>query len=335
MSNSTSRKVPVTLLAVVYNEQARIRALLEQGTRWADEVLIADKGSDDGTLEICQEYGSSVRVVPLPFSPKGHENMVEIFSYPKHDWVFLVTASEIPTFNLVQEALQILEETRGDLDLIYVPRRMYSFGIHSARSPWSVCHYPFMVNRARARICNTIHVNFSPSNPKNTRMIPYREDCCVYHFTHPNAKQYLTDMMQYFEAEVTGSSDPTAKLKECLSHVASYQKRLRKDGDPLFGHYCAWLIYWLGTALYLWESQRDFDVPEYYSQLRKEVLEREWLAAEPQKGFLRRDPSTSGLSGRGISQDQAAVGIGPRSAALELFVSAASKGISLFKRLLR
>jgi len=61
--------VKITFLVPVYNEAARIGMVLEHATRWADEVVVMDKGSTDGTLDISRGFGDRVRVVPAHVDP--------------------------------------------------------------------------------------------------------------------------------------------------------------------------------------------------------------------------------------------------------------------------
>ncbi len=285
--------VPVTFLVSVYNEEARIHYALEHAIRWADEIIVVNKSSTDRTKEICLSYGDRVKVVDIPFSPRGHDDAVAISLLPKNDWTFYGTASEIPTRKLIERAKQILVDTKGELDLIYVPRKMYSLGVHSPRSPWYVSNYPFLVNRKKAIITNVIHHNYRPRDPKNTARIEYADDCCVYHCTHPSARDFMLDMTDYFEAEAQSCQDPEAKIKDCFAAIAHYEKQLREGGKDLLGAYCAWPIYQLGTILFIWEKQRGLDVRQYYQKLKDEVLAREWLGEGDQR---------SAVSGQGAAE---------------------------------
>lgn len=275
--------IPITFLATVYNEESRIRYVLEHAVRWADEVVILNKSSTDRTKDICLKYGNKVRVIDIPFSPKGHDNTIDDIKLASNDWVFIGTASEMPTQSLIRRVRQVLSETQGNLDLVYVPRKYYSFGVHDKRSPWSISYFPFLINRRKAIVSNTIHHNYKPSNPQNTARIEFSEDCCVYHLTHTTAKGYLCDMAQYFEMEAACCNDPTAKIQECLGNIARYEQQLRQGGNDLLGHYFAWPIYWLGTALFIWEKQRGINVEKYYKELGDEILKREWGISENNK----------------------------------------------------
>jgi glycosyltransferase involved in cell wall biosynthesis len=270
-------QIPISFMAIAYNEEARIRSVIEHAIRWADEVIIVNKSSTDRTKDICLEYGERVKVIDIPFSPKGHLDVISLCRLPKHDWIFVATASEIPTKILITTVRNILAETRGELDLVYVPRKYYSFGIHDTRSPWAISYFPFLINREKAIITNTIHLNFRPRNDKNTRVITFSDECCVYHLTHPNAKDYMLSMTDYFEEEAASCQNPDAKIQECFANIGRFEQQLREAGEPLLGHYFAWPIYWLGTALFVWEKKRGMDVAKFYQNLRDEVLKKEWL----------------------------------------------------------
>lgn len=269
--------IPITFMTGVYNEEARIRYVLEHAVRWADEIIVVNKSSTDRTKEICLEYGERVKVIDVPYSPQGHEDAIAFSKLPANDWIFFGTASEIPTRKLIEQVRQILNETNGELDLVYVPRKYYSFGIHDHRSPWSVVKFPFLINRKKALITNTVHINFRPRDPHNTVRIKYSDDCCVYHLAHPSATNYLRAMTDYFEAEAVACKDPVAKIRDSMKNMYRYERQLRQGGDELLGHYFAWSIYWLGTALFVWEKMRDVDVSEQYTQLKQQVLQKEWL----------------------------------------------------------
>jgi glycosyltransferase involved in cell wall biosynthesis len=276
-SSQNADKIPISFLVTVYNEEERIPYVLESAVKWADEIIVINKSSTDKTKKICLQFGEKVKVVDMPFSHQGDGNMVTYAKIPTHDWIFFSTASEIPTKSLIDRIKEILKDSRGELDLMYVPRKYYSFGIHDKRSPWSISYFPFMVNRKKTVIRDVIHHNFTPGNPENVVKIDYADDCCVYHLTHTTAKGYLHAMTDYFTAEAEECENPAVKIQECMANIAKYDNQLRKGGEDLLGHYFAWQIYWLGTALSVWEKWRGIDVERYYKQLRKNLCQKEWI----------------------------------------------------------
>jgi FkbM family methyltransferase len=267
---------PITCITFVHNEEGRIADVLRHAVQWADEVLILDKQSTDRTRAVCAEFGGKVRVVEIPFTPQGHDDMVSACRLASHDWIWLGTASEIPTGKLIEAAKQILAE-RPDLDLVYVPRKVYSFGFYSAESPWAILHYPFLLNRRRAQITNTIHNNFRAADKENTAKIPFADDCCVHHFTHTTARAYVAAMAQYFEAEAQRPDQPEI-IEESIDTLDRRPPLRQSAGKEVFGLECAWRIYSLGKALFAWEKLRGLDANQSYRQLRADLLQTEWKA---------------------------------------------------------
>jgi cellulose synthase/poly-beta-1,6-N-acetylglucosamine synthase-like glycosyltransferase len=274
--------IPITFLCTVYNEENRIRFTLDHATKWADEVLIVDKSSTDATKKICEEY-NNVRVVTIPFSIKGGEDVVDIVSHAKHDWVFICSASEVPTKRCIKACKNILEQTNGKLDLIRIPRKYYSFGIYHSRSPWGVTHFPFFINRKQAIIQNVIHNNFLSHgmfDPKYEAIVPFSEECCVHHFTHPSAKQYVEDMLQYMMVEANECKDEKevqAKINNSMKSFSEYISHKWQAADmAIFGHMCALAIYYYGVGLFCWEKERGLDVSSRYKDLTESILNSDW-----------------------------------------------------------
>ena len=267
----------ISFIVPAYNEAARIGAVLEHATRWADEVVVMDKGSTDGTADICRKFGKAVCIQTIPYSERGHEKLSEIPNLVQNDWVFLGTCSEVPTKKVIETCRQILDQRESELDLVYVPRRMYAFGLHCSNPDWSVCHYPFLFHRRRARITDDVHDNFHAPDPARTHRIPYAGDCCVHHMTYPTARSFWLASMQYFEAEIKKDLPPDKSIRQSFKNVERISQKVLQDGENWIPFYCAFVSYELGKALHVWEKARGKDqVPLIYKDLTERVLASEW-----------------------------------------------------------
>lgn len=278
-------QVPITLMVFVYNEAARIRPVLEQALQWADEIIVLEKGSTDGTLEIIRSYGDRVRIQPLPFCPRGHDEVTLLPTYATHEWIYISTCSEIPTRGVIEACRNLLDSEGDRIDLVYVPRRMYSFGIHFAANEWGVCHYPFLIHRSRTIITNTIHDNFHAADPARTRRIPYSEECCVHHFTYPTALSFWNASAQYFEVEAQNAqAAPDKAVRQCFKNIERLSERLLVEGENWIPFYCSRASYELGKALFIWEQSRGGApiAPQLYQHRVEELLHREWKGPVPQ-----------------------------------------------------
>jgi hypothetical protein len=289
--------IPVSFIVPTYNEATRIGAVLEHATRWADEVVVMDKGSTDGTLDVCRKFGDKVTIQSIPYSERGHEKLSEIPKLVRNDWVFLGTCSEVPTKKLIAACREILDAREAELDLIYVPRRMYAFGLHCSNPDWSVCHYPFLFHRARARITDDVHDNFHAPDPSRTYRISYAEDCCVHHMTYPTARSFWLASMQYFEAETKKDIAPEKAIRQSFKNVERISQKVLQDGDNWVPFYCAFVSYELGKALHVWEQARGKDqAPQVYQALTQQLVSREWTSPKASTESLPKAMSGISLS---------------------------------------
>src|SRR5437660_5527533 len=90
---------PITVYAITYNEGAQIRAMLESIT-WADEIIVVDSFSTDGTAEICREFNA--RVISQKFCGFGKLRNIAIDA-ASHDWIFSIDSDERCTPQFLEE----------------------------------------------------------------------------------------------------------------------------------------------------------------------------------------------------------------------------------------
>ena len=87
-------KVPVSVLVPVKNEAANLRRCLAS-VAWADQVVVVDSCSTDGTQQIAASLGAEV--VQFAFSgtwPKKKNWALDHVSW-RNDWVFVLDADEV------------------------------------------------------------------------------------------------------------------------------------------------------------------------------------------------------------------------------------------------
>lgn len=115
-TEKTKAKVPgrqkLTVLVPCKNERKNIRPCIESFRSIADEILIADSGSEDGTLEIVAEMGGC-RVIEREYRTSGD---FKNWAIPQatHEWILLVDADERVTPELADEIQNVLANPRHD-----------------------------------------------------------------------------------------------------------------------------------------------------------------------------------------------------------------------------
>ena len=115
----------LTVIVPCKNERTNIRACIESFYAIADEVLIADSGSTDGTREIAEKF-NRVRVIEREYVFSGDFKNWAI-PQARNDWVMIVDADERVTWQLAAEIWEVLSEMPKH-DGYWINRNNHFFG---------------------------------------------------------------------------------------------------------------------------------------------------------------------------------------------------------------
>lgn len=115
----------VSAVLITKNEAAFLERCLA-GLAWADEVVVLDSGSDDGTQAIARRHGASVYEHPWMGGPRQKNHAA---SLARHDWVFFLEADEIVSPVLAQSIQRVLQSPMAAQDGYAVNRRGDFLGI--------------------------------------------------------------------------------------------------------------------------------------------------------------------------------------------------------------
>jgi glycosyltransferase involved in cell wall biosynthesis len=98
---------------------------------WADEIIVADSHSTDGTSEIAEKMGA--KVIHIPFEGYGHLRNKAI-SYCTNEWIFSLDSDERCTLEVKNEILSIINTS--SIDIFKVPRKNFFMGKWIKHSGW-------------------------------------------------------------------------------------------------------------------------------------------------------------------------------------------------------
>ncbi len=268
-AKNRANRPKITCFILTYNEGERIGCALSHAMKWADEVLVVDKSSTDNTRQIAEAAGATVKTIP--FSRQGHEDVPSLIRMATHDWVWGFTPGEVPTKALIDIARGVIGDGEW-IDLIQIPIRMYSFGVHSPHSPWGLSVQNRLFHKGRVTITADVHNNIS-ARPERTRAIPHAPDCYVLHQTHATAADFMRSHTDYMVAEAM-KKDLQAVHNAALQTAAAYAGNFSAD-PALAKQALAWQIYWLGVALHCREKHEGKDVPAEYKARREALAKQE------------------------------------------------------------
>jgi glycosyltransferase involved in cell wall biosynthesis len=118
---SVKSKISAYILA--YNEAKKIEDAVKS-VLWADEVVVADSYSEDGTADVAASLGA--RVVQIPFTGFG-ELRNKAIAACSHQWILSLDADERCTDEVKEEIQQIIGSD-SFLDAYYIPRKNMFMG---------------------------------------------------------------------------------------------------------------------------------------------------------------------------------------------------------------
>jgi glycosyltransferase involved in cell wall biosynthesis len=184
-------KLSIALLAC--NEAATIRRVLES-VRWADEIVLVDSGSTDGTLEIAEEFG--VTVFREPWKGYGPQ-MNSAIDKCTCEWIFSLDADEELTPELGAE-IRALLAGKPKFEAWWVPRRNQVFGRWMRFGGQYPDYKLRLFRRGTARLPEDTEPHATPkwSGPKG------RLKGDLLHYQYPTLALYLEHMNRYSSASV-------------------------------------------------------------------------------------------------------------------------------------
>jgi glycosyltransferase involved in cell wall biosynthesis len=201
----------LTVIIPCKNERMNIRPCVESARLVADEILVADSGSTDGTLEIVRSMGGC-RIVEREYINSGN---FKNWAIPQaaHSWVLIVDSDERVTAALAAEIRALLDHgpPRDGYDIY---RANYFLGHRVRHSGWGADRVTRLFRRDLGRyIGESDHAEVTVSTGRVGRLKARLE-----HFTYWSYDQYFRKLQRY---TVQG-----AENKHAVGRRASYLRML-------------------------------------------------------------------------------------------------------------
>lgn len=95
---------PISAVIIAQDDEVRISKAIQSCRLFADEVIVIDGGSKDGTVQLSESLNCRVYVNPWPGYAKQREFGVD---RAVHDWVFLIDTDEVVSDELAASILEL------------------------------------------------------------------------------------------------------------------------------------------------------------------------------------------------------------------------------------
>jgi (heptosyl)LPS beta-1,4-glucosyltransferase len=125
-------RLPISVVIPTLNEAPRIRSALET-VQWADEVIVADAGSTDGTADIARSAGARVMTVPGRTIGAQRNAAIETARNP---WILALDADEMVTPELRDSIADLCHTGSPRFSAYRVRSRNWHLGRELRHGPW-------------------------------------------------------------------------------------------------------------------------------------------------------------------------------------------------------
>jgi len=140
-------KQKISVAIIAKNEADRIGGLLAS-VAFADEVVVVDSGSTDGTQAICEKAGAKVIYHPWAGYVEQKQFALEATS---HEWIFSLDADEEVPEDLAAEILAAVRSAGPDVGGFSMPRISKYLGRWIRHGGWYPDRKVRLVRRGRGR----------------------------------------------------------------------------------------------------------------------------------------------------------------------------------------
>jgi glycosyltransferase involved in cell wall biosynthesis len=178
----------VSVITLTMNEALNIAECLES-VRWADEIIVVDSGSTDGTIEEARCHTASIFTIAWPGYGAARNFAL---SKATGEWVLWLDADERVTPELGEEIRGILASGDEGVAGYAIARRAYFLGRWIKHCGWYPSRVVRLFRRERGRFTETrVHERLQLEGLVRDS----RHD--LLHFTDPTLHHYLAKFNRY------------------------------------------------------------------------------------------------------------------------------------------
>lgn len=186
----------LTVLIPCKNERLNIRPCIESVRSIADELLVADSGSTDGTLDIVREifedFPGECRLIEREYVNSADFKNWAI-PQARHEWVLVVDADERVPEQLADEIRAVLAAPPQEIDGYWIGRDNHYLGYRIRHCGWNSDDVLRLFRRDHGRYQKRwVHAEVEMDDSRTRRL-----DAAFLHYTTWNTNDYLFKMDRY------------------------------------------------------------------------------------------------------------------------------------------
>ncbi|MCC6139081.1 MAG: glycosyltransferase family 2 protein [Nitrospira sp.] len=201
----------ISVYIIAFNEAGKVATTINS-VLWADEIVVADSSSTDGTDRIAAEMGA--RVLQIPFEGFGHLRNRAIAACT-HEWILSIDTDEQCTPEVRDEVLSLLAGNPAH-DAYLVPRRNYFMGQWVTHSGWYPnFRQPQLFRKGTMKyIESPVHEGYELLTPKPAGRLQH----AIWQVPFKNFEEVVKKANRYSTLGVLKLADKRVSMSQALAH---------------------------------------------------------------------------------------------------------------------
>jgi glycosyltransferase involved in cell wall biosynthesis len=177
----------VSVAIITKNEEDNIGDCLES-VKWADEIIVVDSGSDDGTADICERYGVRLYTEPWKGFSAQKNSAIEKAT---NDWILSLDADERVTPELRKEITALCENETAK-NGYFIARKNFFLGRWIRHCGWYPNYTLRLIKRGKGSFGEReVHESLSVRGDTGYLNHP------MEHYTYKTISDYLKRLDRY------------------------------------------------------------------------------------------------------------------------------------------
>jgi glycosyltransferase involved in cell wall biosynthesis len=183
----------LSVAIITFNEAANIRRTLES-VKWADEIVVLDSGSTDGTVGICREYTDKVTHQEWLGFARQKNLAIERAT---GQWVLCLDADE-PVEPMLADEIRGVVSSSAARDGYFIPRKTFFLGKFIRYGGWYPDYNLRLFKKDKGRFEErAVHEAVKVQGPVG------RTKNAILHYAYPDLASYLSTINKYSSLAVT------------------------------------------------------------------------------------------------------------------------------------
>lgn len=209
----------LSVIIIAHNERDNIRECLAS-VAFADECIVLDGGSTDGTVDIAKSMNAQV-VQSTEWQGFGHQKNMAL-SHAQSDWVLSLDADERISPELALEIQTAIASRQ--MDVYEIPRQTNFCGTWIRHCGWTPDRVARLFKRGQASFTSDkVHERLTGPGMRRLGRLKH----AMLHFSYPTPAHYWRKLQSYSQAwaeQKFAQGQNTSMTRACLSAVAAFIK---------------------------------------------------------------------------------------------------------------